>query len=150
MYNVPVGDHVALTDQLRVRFAASDLGSGSVVEAGVDDFRVSFLSCENTAVPEGGGATRIYTLHENAPNPFNPRTLIRYDLPSPAVVNLRVIDAAGRVVRTLVEAKAKGRGTHTEWWNGTDDRGRRVASGTYFYRLEAGGEILSRKMVLLK
>lgn len=150
VYSVPVGDHVALTDQLRVRFGASDLGGGSVVEAGVDAFEVGLLSCQDTAVPDDGGAPRGYALHRNAPNPFNPRTLIRYDLPSPAVVSLRVLDASGRVVRTLVESETKGRGRHAEWWDGKDERGRHVASGTYFYRLEADGKVLSRKMVLLK
>jgi C1A family cysteine protease len=150
VHGVSVGDHVALTDQLRVRFAASDEGGGSVVEAGVDDFRVNLLSCENTGVSGETGGVRSYALYGNAPNPFNPQTLIRYDLPSETVVNLRIIDASGRVVRTLVDTEDKSPGTHSAWWDGTDQSGRRVASGTYFYRLEAGGELLSRKMVLLK
>jgi putative hemolysin len=150
VYTVAVGDHVALTDQLRIRYDASDLAGGSVVEAGIDAVSVGLLSCENTGVPGHPGAPSRYALHVGAPNPFNPRTAIRYELPSRAVVTLRVFDATGRAVRTLVEAQAKGPGVYTAWWDGTDDAGRRVASGTYFSRLEAGGEILSRKMVLLK
>ncbi len=148
--SVSVGDHVGLTSQLKVRLAASDLGGGSVVEAGVDAFTVNMLTCEATGVDEGASGPRAYALHANVPNPFNPHTLIRYELPAPSSVTLRIFDASGRVVRTLASSETRGAGAHTVWWDGANDRGEAVASGAYFYRLEAGGETLSRKMMLLK
>jgi len=148
--SVAVGDHVDLTSELRVRLSSSDLEGGSVVEAGVDAFTVNMLTCESTGVDTGANGTRAYALHANVPNPFNPHTLIRYELPAPSTVTLRIFDAAGRVVRTLAASESRGAGTHTVWWNGTNDRGEPVASGAYFYRLQAGDETLLRKMMLLK
>ena len=89
------------------------------------------------------------TLHQNAPNPFNPLTTIRYDLPANARVRLSIIDVAGRRVRTLVDEQQTA-GSRSAIWNGRDDAGRAVASGVYFYVLDAGKERLTRKLVLLK
>ena len=88
-------------------------------------------------------------LHQNVPNPFNPLTTIRYDLPANARVRLSIIDVAGRRVRTLVDEQQTA-GSRSAIWNGRDDAGRAVASGVYFYVLEAGKERRSRKLVLLK
>jgi hypothetical protein len=91
-------------------------------------------------------------LHQNHPNPFNPRTTIRYDIPGDARgsrVRLAVYDLQGGLVRTLVD-DSQGSGGYSVDWDGSDDRGRRVASGVYFYVLEAAGERLTRKLVLLK
>jgi hypothetical protein len=87
---------------------------------------------------------------ENHPNPFNPSTMIRFALPDAAAVTLRVYDVQGRLVRTLVDGVSKRAGVHEIEWNGTDDAGRAVSSGVYFYRLTAGTESLTRKAVLLK
>ncbi|MDH4036476.1 MAG: T9SS type A sorting domain-containing protein [Candidatus Krumholzibacteria bacterium] len=97
----------------------------------------------------GDGPNLATTLHTNHPNPFNPSTTIRYELAAAGDVRLRVFDAAGRLVRTLVET-SQGAGAHDVTFDGRDDAGRPMASGVYFYRLDAGTTTQTRKMVLLK
>jgi len=88
----------------------------------------------------GSDDTPVYTtlvLGQNAPNPFDPQTQISYTIPgsaSGAPVSLRIYDVAGRLVRTLVDA-IQPPGIHVLGWDGTDERGSRVSSGVYFYRL---------------
>lgn len=86
---------------------------------------------------------------DNYPNPFNPRTTIRYSLPAAVDVQLVVYDALGRRVRTLVAA-GQNAGAHDVSWDGSDDAGRQVPSGVYVYHLRAGSEEVSRRMLLLK
>ena len=88
-------------------------------------------------------------LHGNAPNPFNPSTVVSFTLPSDAYARLTVYDVAGRAVATLHEGMADG-GDHHVMWDGRSDEGLPVATGVYFARLEALGEERSVKMVLLK
>jgi hypothetical protein len=88
-------------------------------------------------------------LAQNFPNPFNPATRISFGLGAASPVRLRVYDAAGRLVRALVD-EARPAGHYTEIWDGRDSRGAVVASGIYFYRLEAGAFAETRKMVLLR
>jgi hypothetical protein len=91
-----------------------------------------------------------FALHGNVPNPFNPTTTIRYDVPrGGADVNITVYDVSGRLVRELVN-EHRAPGNWSVEWNGEDDRGARVASGVYFYRMRAGEFVETRKMVLLK
>lgn len=89
-------------------------------------------------------------LAQNYPNPFNPTTVIRYRVPADGPVTLRVHDAAGRQVATLVDGVQVAGRDHEAVWNSCDGHGRRVAGGVYFYRLEVAGEAASRRMVLLK
>ncbi len=89
-------------------------------------------------------------LFQNAPNPFNPETTIRYSLSTPGRVVLRIYNASGVLVRTLVD-EPRPAGSHTARWNGADDAGRRLGSGVYFYELQtASGFRDARKLVLLK
>ena len=88
-------------------------------------------------------------LAQNFPNPFNPSTKIVFGLKGPEFVSLRIYDAAGHLVRVLVEG-ARAAGVHEELWNGRDDRGAQMPSGLYFCRLRAGSFTSLRKMVLLK
>lgn len=83
------------------------------------------------------------------PNPFNPSTSIDFRVGQSGRVRLSVHDAAGRLVRTLV-ATAMTAGEYTVRWNGMDDAGRSAPSGVYFYRLTAGKDVATRKMVMLK
>jgi hypothetical protein len=89
-------------------------------------------------------------LYQNVPNPFNPTTVIRYDVPAQgARVSLAIYDVGGHLVRTLVDG-SQTPGVKSVTWDGRDSRGTSVSSGIYFYRLRAGGEVITRKMVLIK
>ncbi|MCK4350697.1 MAG: T9SS type A sorting domain-containing protein, partial [Candidatus Krumholzibacteria bacterium] len=89
------------------------------------------------------------TLHQNVPNPFNPVTEISYYLPTAGDVLLEVYDVAGKRIATLVRGREE-KGRHIVNWQGADDTGRAIASGIYFYRLRAGKEVISKKMVFLR
>lgn len=90
-----------------------------------------------------------FALHQNIPNPFNPVTMITYDVPSGgAYVKLDIYDVSGRLVARLVDGVQSG-GRHHITWNGKG-RNDQVASGVYFYRLQAPGFQQTRKMVLLQ
>jgi hypothetical protein len=105
-----------------------------------------------TAVDDPGpGATvpTAFFLQQNAPNPFNPSTDIKFDLPVPAAAQLTVYSLNGKRIATLVDELLPV-GQHMTVWYGRDDSGRSVASGIYFYRLTAGGYTETRRMVLLK
>jgi hypothetical protein len=84
------------------------------------------------------------------PNPFQLATTIQFDLATPAPVHLGVYDVQGRLLRQLVSSPAMAAGTHTGRWNGRDEAGSEVPSGTYFYRLEIGSEAQYRSVVLLR
>lgn len=89
------------------------------------------------------------TLHPNHPNPFNPSTTIRFRLVSRGRASLRIYDVRGALVRTLFD-EPRDAGPGTEMWDGRNDVGATVASGVYVYRLTAGDDSRTRKMVLLK
>ncbi|MEK7314616.1 MAG: FlgD immunoglobulin-like domain containing protein [Candidatus Eisenbacteria bacterium] len=84
-----------------------------------------------------------------APNPFNPHTMIRFDLPRGTRVRLTVYDVTGARIRRLLDAPRPA-GLHQIGWDGRDQRGREVATGMYFCRLEADGTSQSRKLTLLR
>lgn len=86
---------------------------------------------------------------QNSPNPFNPKTTIRFNLKNKGRVSLKVFDIRGALVTTLADEVLLA-GPQERTWNGTDKNGRQAASGTYFYRLEADGVSVSKKMLLLK
>ncbi|MFC1614454.1 FlgD immunoglobulin-like domain containing protein, partial [Gemmatimonadota bacterium] len=94
---------------------------------------------------------KAFSLAQNVPNPFNPSTTINFDVPQETSVNvtLKIFNIRGRLVNTLVNDKRQS-GTYSVFWDGTDDLGRQVPSGVYFYRMQAGNFIQTRKMVLLK
>ena len=80
---------------------------------------------------------------------LNPTTNVRLDLAREGHVQLRVHDVAGRVVRTLIDEPLPA-GRHTFAWDGLDHDGRRVSSGIYLLRMNAGDDAATRKMIVLK
>ena len=90
-----------------------------------------------------------FALRQNYPNPFNPSTEIEFDLQRRSVARLTIYNILGQEVRKLVDAELSA-GHHTVTWDGSDDAGKRVSTGIYFYRFETEGYSESRKMVLFK
>jgi agmatine/peptidylarginine deiminase len=97
-------------------------------------------------LPEMAGPA---VLHPNYPNPFNPMTTFSFELRFADQAELVVVDARGRLVRTLVQGQQDA-GHHEVIWDGQDDRGRQVPSGVYFYRLRAAGLQYTRAATLVK
>ena len=91
----------------------------------------------------------VLSLAQNAPNPFGGRTGIAYSLPAETRVKLEVFSVSGRRVCTLVD-EVQPAGHWSVEWNGFDETGSRVAKGVYFYRLDAGGETIEKRMVLIE
>ena len=102
-----------------------------------------------TDVERGGNVKPMaFRLNQNYPNPFNPGTVISYQLAGDVPVRLDIFNSVGQRVRTLVDAW-QAAGSHAIIWDGRDDSGGSLASGVYFYHLEAGDFSDSRKMVLI-
>ena len=89
------------------------------------------------------------SLYPVYPNPFNPVTTLRYDLPDDALVNITIYDMMGRVVKTLINDQQTA-GYRSTQWNATNDAGSPVSAGIYLYMIQAGELRQTRKMVLLK
>ncbi len=103
-----------------------------------------------TAIADRGRfLPRSLQLYQNFPNPFNPTTEIRFTLPKTAHTELTVYDLLGRRV-ALLENAVLSAGQHSVTWNGRDRHGNNLAGGIYIYRLRSEGQMLSRKMLLLK
>ena len=98
---------------------------------------------------EAAVAPRRYALGANYPNPFNPQTTIGYSLAKSGRVTLAIYDVLGRQVRMLVDQSQEA-GRYQVAWDGLDDQGRGVASGTYLYRLDAGSFRQTAKMSLVR
>jgi hypothetical protein len=96
------------------------------------------------------GSPPVARLLANSPNPFRSATTIRYDVDVPTVVDLRILDVSGRLVRTLESGAFKAAGGHEVSWNGRGDDGRPLAGGIYFYTLQGNGLRDSRRMILIR
>lgn len=92
----------------------------------------------------------LVILNDATPNPFNPVTSISFRLPETTMVHFSVFDIAGRLVKTLINGQHMSSGFHAVEWDGTSFKGNPVAGGVYFYRLDAGQDIITKRMTLLK
>ena len=90
-----------------------------------------------------------YRLAQNFPNPFNPTTTIKFELPSDSHINLSIYDIQGNLIKTLVNEK-KDAGYHSVIWNGKDQQNKDVSSGVYFYRIESKDFTDTKKCLLVK
>ncbi len=106
--------------------------------------RVGLSTATDQALPAA------FSLGRNYPNPFNPSTTIGYALPTAALVTLRIFDVSGRGIRDLVVGETQPAGSYEVVWDGRSEMGAPVASGVYFYELEAGAYRETQRMILLK
>lgn len=124
-------------------------GRDAAGQWGEADSLTLYVNGGATSVTPFAGGPGIFALAPSSPNPFNPKTVIRYSLAETGPASLIVFDVSGRMVRRLVEGSVTA-GMHEVSWDGRDHAGRTVASGVYFYRLESAGRSAEQKMVLMK
>jgi hypothetical protein len=92
-----------------------------------------------------------FALHQNYPNPFNSSTIISYELPEDGKeVSVRIYNLRGNLIKKLIENEIQSTGYFQIVWNGTDNTGKRVSSGVYYYQLMVGENKISKKMVLIE
>ena len=143
-----LGEFVALSSTVQLRFIASDEGANSLMEAAVDDVLLNAQWSIQTDVDESAIPARL-ALGANFPNPFNPKTTLRFDLPEKGQVDLAVYDVRGRRIATIASGMMDA-GSYELIWNGVDESGKPVASGVYFSRIAFGKDVLTNKMIMLK
>jgi len=114
----------------------------------IDDIKFSDV-IPSISGEETGDVPNNYVLFNNYPNPFNPETSIHFTVPKMSRVTLVIYDILGRKIRTLVSA-TKAAGSYNVTWNGKNDQSQQLASGLYFYKLQAGEFSATKKMMLLK
>jgi photosystem II stability/assembly factor-like uncharacterized protein len=105
--------------------------------------RYDYLSIESEGIPTQ------FALHENYPNPFNPTTTLRFDLPEVSDVTLSIYNMLGQKVKTF-NMQSIPAGYHAIKWNGKNDHNQSVSGGVYIYKLQSRKEMQMRKMILLK
>ena len=128
---------------------AQDIANGTSEDSNSNGIPDECEDYSTDVATDDAGAVSSYRLHPNFPNPFNPSTRIRYDVPSAGFVRLRIFDPSGRLVRALASHN-ESPGTKIVEWNGRDENGAPVASGVYFCRLDEPGFTETRKMVILR
>lgn len=110
---------------------------------------VGFIPDSTTDVIDGKNLDYSFKLEGNYPNPFNPFTTIRFELPQNQLVSIKIYNTLGQIVRGLLIGELS-RGTNEVLWDGKNDHGFSLPSGVYIYKIESEGKILSNKMILQK
>jgi flagellar hook assembly protein FlgD len=93
-----------------------------------------------------------FVLHQNFPNPFNPATTIRFEVPAGwnTPLTLQIFNLQGQLVKTLIDDVKLSPGTHSVVWDGKDTAGKRMPSGIYFSRVTSDHFIAAKKMLLAR
>ena len=131
-----------------VRFSIKATDGIDTVDVTGDD-RVLFVNRYEYLSTVGEGVPVEFALHENYPNPFNPTTTLRFDLPEVSNLTLTIYNMLGQKVRTF-NMQSTPAGYHSVKWNATNDYGDPVGAGVYLYQLQTKDFVKTRKMVLLK
>lgn len=127
------------------------LKSGQTIVVPIDSVRRMAFSL-TTAVSDPSSATAIPTafrMLQNYPNPFNPSTTIFYETAATSEIRVRIFDTRGALIKDLVH-ESQSAGLHQIVWDGTDNAQAHVASGVYISVAQCDGQVLSRKMILMK
>lgn len=152
MNNAYLGSAIADIGGTAVVPLSGNLPAGNLTVTVTNFNRITYQGGVEVVVdltPVEDTAPGAFALGQNHPNPFNPKTSIRFTLPNAGNVNLDVYSATGQHIRTLASGDMTA-GQHEVTWNGKDDGGNAVGSGIYFYRLQGNSLSETKKMMLLK
>jgi len=132
---------------LDVDFIGDDIDPTTAIR--LTDFEIVTVDAYKLNVDIVGELPDQFTLYQNYPNPFNTQTMISFDMPQSATVNITVYNVLGQMVQTLYDGYLDA-GTHQLIWDGTSLSGDNVTSGVYFYRIQAENFDKTKKMLLVK
>ncbi|MFZ1978111.1 MAG: T9SS type A sorting domain-containing protein, partial [Bacteroidota bacterium] len=135
---LPIGSLIWNDAQLAAYNSASAF---SLVQAA---YSAAITWKSTTSVPTSGTTPHLVALNQNYPDPFNPSTKISYSVPATGLVTLKVYNILGQEVQTLFSGM-RNAGNYETTFDGS-----KLASGVYFYRLQAGNQMLVKKMLMLK
>lgn len=138
------------SSETNYEYIDSDVVSGRTYSYQLESVSINGVAEVLKTVEASIPVPKEYALFNNYPNPFNPATHIKFQLPEYQSVKLAIYDMKGRLVSTLLNNVVYDAGEHVVTWDATDNLGRRVASGMYFYRFSAGSFNKLGKMILLK
>jgi len=126
-------------------------GSGKAMHNPFFSINVLLASVPNAigVTPNGTEIPERFEMSQNYPNPFNPTTKIDFAVPRNSHVSIKIYDITGREIKSLVNQKMTP-GRYSVDWTGVDNNGQRIASGVYLYRFVAGGNVIVKKMVMIK
>ncbi len=148
------GDPEAIEARLNItalQLMSGQCGDGQFVPNSVYGYgRIDVAAACGDVTAAGPASAPSVQLHDNEPNPFNPRTAIVYELKRAGAVELRIHDAGGRLVRILVSENRQAAGRHSAIWDGRDDNGRDVAAGVYLSSLQSGEARAQGRLVLIR
>jgi len=159
-FDVERGVTVTGPYEVRVTGVPEEMGVHAFIDRQVEPGREYFyriVGVETSGERRGFGPYGAFApaparllLHAPSPNPFNPSTVVGFELPRAVRAGVRIFTADGRLVRVLAQPTSFAAGNHTLRWDGRDEHGRAAASGVYVVRLDAGGESRSQRAVLVR
>lgn len=139
---------VALSDvdgdgELELVFTTNQISGGKKSYVYSTGVQITAVKESEEYIPNG------FNISQNYPNPFNPSTKIEYSIPEPSSVRINIFNINGEQIKKLINEE-KNTGNYSVTWNGKDNKGNIVASGTYFYQIQVGDFVQAKKMILLK
>ena len=141
--------YMGTADTVVLRWSVRTKDTPNPIVNNVDTFSVRLVRGTIVGVAEPDLLPKVFALAQNYPNPFNPSTVIRYSLPTQSSVSLKIYNILGQQIITLVD-EVKDAGYFNVEWHGRNEFGSQVASGVYFYRLEAKGVDGTERFTSLK
>jgi len=127
----------------------------NAVATGHYNYRLKQIDFDGTFAYSGEVGVEVnftpseYVLFQNYPNPFNPTTTIQFQVPEASDVSIVIYDMLGQVVKELFAENIQA-GNYSVDWNGVNNAGLKMSSGSYIYRMTAGSFIETKEMILLK
>lgn len=115
----------------------------------VFEFTADVKYGQPTSITKPDQTPKNFSLEQNYPNPFNPETRIQFSISQKGMTRLKIFDAIGREVQTLIDEDLT-QGVYSEVWNGKNSFNQTVSSGVYFYRLQSGNFVQTKKMILMR
>jgi len=147
-FSINTFEQIPMLARATVKYTLSATDGIDTVKVTGDD-RVVFVNRYDYLSTEEAGIPTEFALHENYPNPFNPTTTLRFDLPEVTDATVTIYNMLGQKIKTFIMNDTPA-GYHSIKWDATNDYGDPVGAGVYLYQLRANQFVISRKMVLLK